>query len=143
MKKKVIFLLILAVLLLIAVPASAKSKEPIGEQINLLTGGVPTYTAGQPFHIAHGWAFDPPDERPGPNYSFTLEINGIIANESYRSREKLTWLWVYNFPDGMSAGTHTFTGTWFEPCHVSSEDCEKRNEPVVAKLIEIEVVFTP
>lgn len=143
MKKKVVYLFILIVLLLTAFPASAKTKEPVGDKISLFTGGSQTFGAGAPFHIAHGFVFSPPDDRPGPNFEFTLEVDGDLIDEDYRTRSHLTWLWVFNFPDGMT-GTHTFVARWYMPCYATGSDsCPDKNAPVLFYETTTNITFTP
>lgn len=143
MKKKTIYLLLIAVLLLTVVPASAKSKEPVGEKINLFFGGAQTFDAGEPFYIAHGFAFDPPGDKPGPNYSFTLEIDDVLQTEDYRTRDHLTWLWTFNYPDGMS-GSHTFVATWYAPCSATdTPSCPDKHAPVITHETTTVITFAP
>ena len=120
------YLLAAIALLAIAVPAAAKTKEPIGERISLYWGEV-TFSAGQPFNIRHGHAIG--QERDFPpsaigRYDFRLELDGVphaedcvdrAVSHSQDEPPGFTILWVHNFPDGMT-GTHTFTGRWFAPC---------------------------
>ena len=41
-------------------------------------------------------------------------------------------MWTFNFPEGLEAGTHALTGTWFDICENVYEDCEKPLERVIA-----------
>lgn len=123
MKKKILILGLIAVLLM-AVPASAKSKEPVGVQINLLTGSPTSVPAGDAFHLSHGWSVLIPDEGPVGAYNFRLEVDGVPVEADFALRESsrgrpttVTVRWVFNFPAGMT-GTHTFTGHWDGPCQV-------------------------
>jgi hypothetical protein len=143
MRKKIGLLLILIMILLSAVPASAKAKDPVGEKLNLFAGGAKNFDAGAPFHVAHGFAFSPPDDLPGPNFDFTLAVDGDPVDQDFKSRGHLTWLWVFNFPDGMT-GSHTFVARWYAPCRsVSTEPCENNNAPMLMHETTTVVTFTP
>lgn len=120
MKKTVIIIVILT-LLAIATPASAKKKESVGTSISLFSGPT-SFPAGEAFHIAHGWVGVSVDGSVLGLYDFELEIDDVLREEDFITRSfqggrpsTLTFLWVYNFPDGM-IGTHKFTGYWFLPC---------------------------
>jgi hypothetical protein len=121
MKRKVL-LLVVIVLLVMAVPVSAKPKTPVGDRINLWGGGPGTFPAGEPFHIKHGWLLILPDEAPVGIWDFQLEVDGVYLTEDFITRQivghKPTLVEkyiVYNFADGMT-GTHTFIGHWYGRC---------------------------
>jgi hypothetical protein len=120
MKKILISILLIFAILGITTPASAARKVPVGTRIDLRTGPT-TFTAGAPFHIAHGWITDSSLDAMGI-YDFELEVDGALREEDFVERsvisgdpDLLTRIWVYNFPSGMT-GAHTFTGHWYGPC---------------------------
>jgi hypothetical protein len=120
MKKLSLILVTMLLLLAFVVPAAAAGpRVKIGDRISIFDGYPTSYPANTPFHIAHGWGFDPPNDVPSnPPYSFSLELDGDPVTESFVLRYAdpdsdplIVWHWVYNFPEGLS-GTHTFVGTW-------------------------------
>ena len=58
-------------------------------------------------------------------------------------------MWLYNFENGMPAGTYTFTGYWWAPCEWAVElglwfdACPTPNAQVPALIIDHTVTFTP
>ena len=153
--KKMIILLVIA-LLLVAVPVAAKTKDTVGEQFDISEGFPTEYAAETPFHIRNGWGAWSPDDAPIGIYDFQLDVDGVFIEEDFVDRyvdssEKPTmhWLeWVFNFPDGLSAGTHTFTGHWFAPCRVVQEygypvTCPLPNYKLEVYTIPLEVTFSP
>jgi hypothetical protein len=121
--KKNIFVLMLIATLVMAAPAAAKMKEPVGARIDVLFGTPTTFSAGEPFHISHGFWHDPREVSAG-RFDFELEVDGVFRDEDFVERRSdpsmdpdlILWrLWVHNFPQGMT-GTHTFTGHWYAPC---------------------------
>jgi hypothetical protein len=125
MKKILVSILFIFALLGITTPASAAQKVRVGTRIDLRTGPT-TFTAGAPFHIAHGWITDSSVDGVGI-YDFELEIDGVLRYEDFVERsvtrgdpDLLNRIWVYNFPNGMT-GTHTFTGHWYGPCRALAD----------------------
>lgn len=133
--KKTTLLVMVLVTLLLATPAFAGPKEPVGNQIELYCDpgepycqGTQEFPAGTPFHISHGWLLFPTwGDEPG-QFTFELELDGTIVSPTYvDSWTELTeWGpvlyrdWVYNYPDGMS-GVHTLVGSWICPCGLALE----------------------
>jgi hypothetical protein len=129
MKKITVFLTLLA-LLMAAIPLAAQAVERVGEPINLLIGEPTGLAAGEAFHIAHGWSTEdtepacPPPPAPIGSFDFHLEVDGVLREADGIEQTvggsdgclEFTLVWVHNFPDGLAAGTHTFTGRWFAPC---------------------------
>ncbi len=151
--KKAIVILLLILMLAIAIPAAAKAKETVGEKINVLTGAPEAFTAGEPFHIAHGWGFSPPEDKPHGKYEFWLDVDGVMVEPDFISRSGggsplIIWLWVHNFPDGMT-GTHTFTGHWLAPCKYADLEgappgaCPTSKGQFEALTQSLTVTFTP
>jgi hypothetical protein len=140
--KRKILLLVVIVLLVLAVPVSAKPKAPVGERIDIYNVPPPTFPAGEPFHLQHGWRISMPDNAPLTLWTFELEVDGVLIKEDYVMRvvedqQPLTMLIrsVYNFPGGMT-GPHTFTGYWYGRCQDAVDaglypgPCEHRNQVV-------------
>jgi hypothetical protein len=157
--KKILFMLAVVLALAIALPASAAPPAPVGTQINILIGTPAAVPAGAPFHIAHGWLFDPTEPvpaRPIGRFGFELEIDGVSQTPDFVQRERdasttpasNTVRWVFNYPAGLT-GTHTFTGYWLAPCQYAVDagyipgPCAKANEVVVASTLSHTVTFTP
>ena len=115
--------------------AGAASRQPVGEQINLLLASVTTFPAGQPFHIRHGHSLWSDMPAIGV-YDFKLQVDGTYVREEYVSLavtsgnpDALVKTWVFNFPQGMS-GTHTFIGHWIGPCQAAAGPCPQPNAQV-------------
>lgn len=155
MKKVLAVTLAALSFLLLAIPAAATHRERVGPQINVLLGTPTTFPAGAPFSISHGWGAGPPEQLG--ILSFRLDVDGVPREEDFVSRvalplppgpPDLLWIWVHNFPDGMT-GTHTFTGHWIAPCEAAVEfhgfpgPCRTPNEPVEAITRSLTVTFTP
>jgi hypothetical protein len=153
MHKKRIILIVLILTLLLAVPVQAKGKERIGDPIDVLFGDPDTFIAGDPFHIAHGWITPLPAEAPMGKYSFELEVDGVVVaadfkehNVSGKKPATLTVSWVHNFPEGLSEGTHEFTGYWYGPCQFYAADpttCPNPNAKTLAYSTTLIVEFLP
>ncbi len=145
--KKIVVFLILTTLLVMAAPVSARSKERVGERLNIFVSGSQTFPMEDPFHIAHGWILDP-SEAPLGLFTFQLEVDGVIQGEDFTdiyaahdtSPEFLYKIFVYNFPGGMT-GEHIFTGHWFVPCQAVYDDCERLNELVETHTSTVYVTF--
>ena len=105
----------------------ATFPAPTGERINILTGSPTEFPTGEPFFVAHGWNPQPDltDYDALGRLSFALDVDGQPAELSFKSRwaedGRLVWFWVYNFPQGLPAGFHTFTGRWSGPCQRLAE----------------------
>lgn len=155
MKARFFVLVLIAVLVLAGPTAVAKNREPVGEQISIMTGAPDTFPEGEPFHISHGWALDPTLGFPIGRHGFELDVDGVPRDEDFVIRDRvqgspepLLRKWVHNFPDGMT-GVHTFTGRWLAPCEAAvyygylPGPCDKPNEVVVALDLSLTVTFTP
>lgn len=145
MKARLSMLLLLAVLVLAVPTAVADRAQPIGDRISVLSGPS-TFSAGEPFHIVHGWLNDPTWGVPLGRFDFQLEVDDVYWDEDFFITERVfdevgqVWkirrLWVYNFPDGLPAGEVKFMGHWLAPCEAAKDyhgypgDCDKRNEIV-------------
>ena len=74
--RKVLFgLLMVALLIAIVVPVSAKSKDPVGVPISVIAG-VDVEVTG-PFHVFHGFHFDISTQKAVGKNKFVLEIDGV------------------------------------------------------------------
>lgn len=133
-------------------------RERLGNRISLIVGPS-TYAANTPFHVAHGWGLTPDDSESDAigKWSFVLEIDGqaLPANFVERSSNEdpafghlLSRFWVFNFPSGLSAGRHTFTGRWLGTCEVAVDGglyagpCTKPTEVVEVATRTLTVDFT-
>lgn len=127
MKKILFSIVLMLVLLALPTPAAAGKKVPVGERVILTFGGTDTFTAGAPFHIAHGWILEFNTDSMGI-FDFKLEVDGVPLKEDFVDRtvtsenpDQFTKLWTFNFPNGMT-GTHIFTGYWYTPCQAAVDD---------------------
>lgn len=156
MKKILVSILLMLALLAIATPASADQKVRLGTRFNLLTSDPTTFTAGDPFHIAHGHALDISTSTAIGIYDFKLEVDGVLRDEDFVERSvvsgdpyPLSIFWVFNFPNGMTEGSHTFTGHWFSPCQQAVDGglipgpCSTPNEKVEFLSLSMTVGFSP
>jgi hypothetical protein len=72
-----------------------------------------TLTAGEAFHIAHGFVVEPWADLVNPLHRFELTIDGEQVHGAIDLDKATLEKWyVFNFPQGMT-GTHTFTGCWY------------------------------
>jgi len=157
--KKLVLVLILVLVLVVVLPVSAARPVPVGDPINVLVGTPLDYPADTAFHIKHGWMFGPGDEVTGyplGKFDFQLEVDDVMQEDDFLLRENdrstrpisRTLLWVHNFPDGMTAGAYTFTGTWLAPCRYAVDQgwypgpCAQPNAMVVYDTKTLTVTFT-
>lgn len=109
---------------LYATTASAGNVPRMGDQrVGLLqcalgvTGacGDLSLTAGEAFHVAHGFTGEPWADLVNPLHRFELTIDGAQVHGAIDLDNGASEKWyVFNFPTGMT-GTHTFTGCWYSP----------------------------
>lgn len=121
MKKYACILLLLASFLLIFSTTLAAGNDPVGTRI-ILSVGPTSMPADTPFHIIHGWSgISPNNSNPG-HRGFEVDIDGVFVKNAYalttgtKGTGSLTRLWLYNFQDGLPAGTYVFTGHWYLSC---------------------------
>lgn len=129
----------------LALAATALARPGFaGDQINILAGNPTTYAADAPFHVLHGWGMKDPAEKGAyvAGYGFQLEVDGLWMGRGHvivqRNNEtkSLTRRYLYEFPDGLSAGDHTFVGHWYMPCQEAVDtgqwtgECAHKNTPV-------------
>lgn len=99
--------------------AAAAARERVGDRIYLLDP--PTeYPADTAFHIWHGFGFELGIDRGYGRYEFRLDVDGEARAADFIEASSLaptvvSRVWVFNFPDGLSAGQHTFTAHWVYP----------------------------
>ena len=111
------FILVIILSAVMIIPAGAARPSPaVGTQINILSGGDRTIGAGESFNISQGWGIDSNNNLG--TYRFTLEISGLSLGHPlhYIDRAGNMNLYVYNFPDGLPAGTYAYIGRWYAPC---------------------------
>jgi len=156
--------LALAGMLVFAISAAAVPKEPIGPRIDVFLGTPTTFPANQPFHVRHGWLLPlPPLDEPQLNHfqavgknGFRLELDGQTVEPDFIDRyvsddDVLRQTWVHNFPNGLSAGTHTFRGYFTAACEglvtagYLPGPCTQQNEIMLAggAPVTLTVQFTP
>jgi hypothetical protein len=127
-KLGITFLLMLLAFAVVALPASAKPKEPEGTEINLFTPPT-TFAANTPFHVSHGWQVNTTSEDAG-RFSFTLDVDGVRLKEDFVLKTPVEGFpgvvekdWVFNFPSGLS-GFHALSGIFWAPCgYQGRTDC--------------------
>lgn len=110
--------LTIVLLLTSAGGAVAASKEPVGDRISLLDPPA-TYPSGTAFYVSHGFQFQDQDRSYG-RYEFLLDVDGVQRAANYFDvgvfdRRTVYKVWVFNFPNGLSGGSHTFEGHWIVP----------------------------
>ena len=121
MIKRLAITMLCVAALAVGTTAAAAPKQPIGTQVSLF-GGPNALTAEAPFNIQGGWSLDAQSDAIG-KFSFSLQVDGVYRTEDFVQRTvsadgtTLARIWVFNFPSGFPAGSHTFTGHWFAPCH--------------------------
>ena len=166
MKKLKIFALFVILISVFSI-AAANGKQPTGQQINFISGpDTVTLETGEPFHVTHGWSCGYCKELAdyglwgykcgaGHRY-FKLAVDGedfhfsfldswvekfsLIGDDGVEYFFKMRHhMWTFNFPEGLEAGTHALTGTWFDICENVSDSCEKPLEriPVIEETITL------
>ena len=149
-KLGIAFLLMLLVTAVMALPAAAKPKEPVGTQLNILSTAT-HHDLSRQHAIPHSPRLgeDPTTEAVG-HFSFALDLDGMRLSEDFVLEDpggprvpgqgSFIQSWVFNFPDGLT-GTHVFTGHFFAPCYVTPGPCDKPNEVVEAVAVTRTVIF--
>ena len=127
MRRVGLFAALAACLILAAPPASA-APAPVGDQLSLLApcvggGAIGPQPADTAFHVFHGWGMDPGEIEDLGEHRFGLSIDG----EEYKGKlvvevsndPAAPWMmdrrYLYNFSDGLSAGTYIFHAVWSVP----------------------------
>jgi hypothetical protein len=143
-KRVVLSIAVLVVLVLIvAVPAFAGGKEPVGTRVNLFAGD---QEVSGPFHVMHGYAFPPPSSATAIGKTdFSLAIDGTDLEGrfiSFKSGDALVQLTLYNFEDGLPPGQYTLTGTWHDLCWMYERqglECDLQKNDIVPYIEEIQL----
>lgn len=112
-------------------PAPAQPRAPVGERIDVARGQPTTFLADTPFHVRHGWGTcvgSGEGMLANGRLKIELEVDGVQRSPSYvevsMAPEEETGLpcdvvsriSTFNFPDGLSPGSHTLTAHWIGPC---------------------------
>lgn len=151
--RTVLLILALAFALVAAVPAVA-AEPPVGAQINLVAGTPTTFDADTPFHVLHGWGLVPGDVQAVGIADFTLDVDGVdqgagsLQNTATAGGLAVVKLKLFNFEDGLPAGTHVLTGHWTLPCRPAVAaflypgPCETPNAPVEIFTVPLTVTFS-
>ena len=152
MKKTITILWVLAILTMMF-SFAASNKVRMGDRLNVFVPAT-EFPAGITFHIAHGW-INPSNVMGIGLFKFSLEVDGNPVEKDFIERsatsgdpDLLTWIWVYNFPEGMT-GIHIFTGHWTGPCQglvdlgVIEGPCVKPNEIMESNTRTSTVTFIP
>jgi hypothetical protein len=117
--------LVIGASLVLALPVSSNNIPTTGTQINLLFQTPATFPANTPFYIEHGSAvlppFSPPDGTIGSDMNagthFDLYLDGV-AQSGQVDIDNQPGVWLkrnlYNYPNGLPAGSHTFVGVFFQ-----------------------------
>ena len=137
----------LLVTAVMALPAAAKKKVPVGDRIDLFSPPV-TFFANTAFHIRHGFTSTPTTEDVG-KFSFALDLDGTRLTEDFVLKtpvsdpvpDSLQRHWVFNFPDGLTVGIHTFTGHFFAPCSAGPGPCDNPQEVIETGTLTRTVTF--
>ena len=144
---------VVAMLMTVTAPAAtAAPPTPVGPQLSLFAPPA-TFPADTPFHVIHGWGIGPlPMTSPG-HFSFELDLDGVPqASNLVNTGVGLTGgplvrLFLTNYPDGLPAGDHVFTGRFLAPCDTAVAvfgfpgPCPQPNAEVVVLTLTIPVTF--
>lgn len=163
MQRKILVIALAAIALIgmTVSPVTANPfDKPVGEQINLIGGAPGTMDAGEAFHILHGFGLIPADTQAVGQIEFRLEVDGEDQGEGKLltsgvgldvapfQKGEMTRRWLYNFEDGLDAGTYTFTGYWYYPCQAAVDGfgypgpCAPKNAQVLVLAISLDVTFS-
>jgi len=151
---RTVSVLLMAFVLLVAVPVATTADEHEEEfRINLLAGDPTEAPANTPFFILHGWGPPPAMTNAIGQMGFGLDIDGVdqgkgkFLNGGAGGSGTLVRLWSFEYADGLPEGTYVFTGTWTLPCSEAVEGefipgpCDLPNEPVAALVLSLTVTF--
>jgi hypothetical protein len=98
-------------------PAAASATPPTtGTQVSVFAGVDVEIPAGEPFFVRHGWAEEYRPMSTLHSFGFDLYVDGM---QRHGPREIVVedgvWVdqrWIFNFRQGLPAGTYTFYGEW-------------------------------
>jgi hypothetical protein len=149
---------VIAILVTLATPVLADPRylecDGASEcRINILQGWPNNYPAGEPFFIIHSALEYPLDLPPAVgNMGFALELDGRYVKPDWRYHEAIPLDHdpdpvviisgsAFNFPQGLPAGRHTFTGHWYWMCLKSDPGCKNPSERVDGIVETLTVTF--
>jgi hypothetical protein len=155
MKKRAAMLVLTVVLSVVTLASTAQAQQitTTGPAFNIFTGNPTTFAAGAPFHFLLGWEQLSTDAIG--KFSWSLDVDGTPRAPDFHqfgpspvdpNTQVRAWFW--NFPDGMPAGTHTFTAHGFTPCYLAvasfgyTGTCSNPNEVVEATTLSMTVNFS-
>jgi hypothetical protein len=113
-----------ALALAVALPASANSVPTTGAQLNIRFPPA-TFPANTPFYVEHGFGCLLDRDAASCAHAstvFVLWVDGVqqssqkdvsVVYNTFVGDYLLSVGYLTNFPDGLPAGTHTFTGIWY------------------------------
>jgi hypothetical protein len=151
MRKHGLLLVFTLVLAVAALPSAASAHQitTTGPPFNIFSGHPTQFLAGSPFHFLLGW--DPlslPRDAIG-HYSVTLDVDGVqrAPSEHFFGPSPISdgaqaRIWIWNFPSGLRAGTHTFVAHFLAPCYATGGPCATPNEVVEVSTRSMTVLFT-
>src|SRR5207248_8845575 len=125
MKRLVITFILLLALAVVVLPGPAAAHQitTVGPSFNIFTGHPSEFQAGAPFHFLLGWDPLPTATDAIGKFSWSLDVDGTPRAAAFHffgpspiQDDALARAWYFNFPAGMSAGTHTFVAHGFTPC---------------------------
>ncbi len=152
-------IVILAITLILATPALADQRTLVCDgadecRIHIILGEPATYPAGEPFYIFHSAGYLPPNDLPVAtgHMGFALEVDGEYIEPDWDFKgatgvvDGVNTIWsgsVFNFPEGLDPGPHTFTGHWYSACLYLADpvSCETPMEPVDFSVRDLVVIF--
>ena len=148
-----VVVVLMMMMTLIAPAASAAPPVPVGPQLSLFAPPA-TFAADTPFHVIHGWGIGPiPMTSPG-QFSFELDLDGVpqdsklVTTGAGATGGTLVRLFLTNYPDGLPAGDHVFTGRFIAPCDTAVAlfgfpgPCPQPNAPTVVLTVSALVTFS-
>jgi hypothetical protein len=121
-RRLLLFLALIGSMLVVAAPATANSKPTTGQRISLYAPPT-TFPAGTPFYVEHGFICALSDvgcikTQISGLSSFSLYVDGVLQPSTVDvdtvggSGGSISKRFLTNFPSGLPAGDHTFTGVW-------------------------------
>jgi hypothetical protein len=158
MKRLSIALAAIFVVALIALPGAGMAQQvtTTGPAFNIFTGHPTDYAAGASFHFLLGWDRIPPETTDAiGKFSWSLDVDGVqrgpdfhVYGPSPLDPATLARAWVWNFPNGLPAGVHTFVARGFTPCYFAvaslgyAGTCSNPNDVVEAAMFSMTVTFS-
>jgi len=156
MKRLKLASLLLLAFAVLALPtaSTAGDKTAVGPNFNMF-GQQTELAAGTAFHILLGWEGLSPDLDAIGHFSWSLDVDGTpraadfhVFGPSPIYEGTLVRAWFWNFPDGLSAGIHTFVAHGFVPCYVAVSSfgypgpCSNPNAAVEVATVSRTVTFS-